>query len=185
MKGKYLILMSIFGLFSMSKTPKIDTPQTPNESIYDIEINSLAGEPINLNDFKGKKILFINVASKCGFTPQYEDLQKLHEQYREDLVLIGVPCNQFGHQEPGSSDEIATFCEKNYGVTFLMTEKVDVKGDAQHPLYQWLTKAEKNGVEDSTVKWNFQKYMVDEEGRLLGVFSSRVKPFDEELISKI
>jgi glutathione peroxidase len=169
----------------MSFTPKISEVKEPVESIYNIEINDLEGNPIDLNDFKGKKILFINVASKCGFTPQYEGLQKLHDQYGDKVVLIGVPCNQFGKQEPGSHEEIAAFCEKNYGVTFLMTEKVDVKGDDQHALYSWLTQKAKNGNQDSSVKWNFQKYLVDEEGRLLDIFSSRVKPLDEEITSKL
>ena len=110
------------------------------KSIYDIEINSLQGKPINLSLFKGKKILFVNVASKCGFTPQYKELQKLHNLYEESLVVIGVPCNQFGKQEPGNSTEINEFCQVNYGVSFLITEKISVKGNEQHPLYSWLTK---------------------------------------------
>jgi glutathione peroxidase len=115
------------------------------KSIYDIEINSLQGKPINLSLFKGKKILFVNVASKCGFTPQYKELQKLHNLYEESLVVIGVPCNQFGKQEPGNSTEINEFCQVNYGVSFLITEKISVKGNEQHPLYSWLTKKNENG----------------------------------------
>ena len=111
-------------------------------NLYDIQINSLQGKPINFGDFKGKHILFVNVASKCGFTPQYKDLEKLYQEYQDDLMVIGVPCNQFGNQEPGSSDEIQEFCQVNYGVSFLITEKVDVKGSNQHPLYAWLTKKE-------------------------------------------
>jgi glutathione peroxidase len=146
------------------------------QSIYGIKINSLQGKPINLSDFKNKKILFVNVASKCGFTPQYKQLQQLHEIYKENLVIIGVPCNQFGKQEPGNSDDIQEFCEINYGVSFLITEKIDVKGNGQHPLYQWLTKKSINGKQNSSVKWNFQKYLVDENGAFLDYFYSITKP---------
>ncbi|MCT4582884.1 MAG: glutathione peroxidase [Flavobacteriales bacterium] len=155
------------------------------EDLYAIKINSLAGEAIQLSKFKGKKILFVNVASKCGYTPQYADLQKLHELHQDKLVIIGVPCNQFGGQEPGNANEIESFCQKNYGVDFLMTEKIDVKGDHQHPLYTWLTSGEKNGVKSSKVKWNFQKYLVDEEGKLLDVFMSNVKPLSKAIVEQL
>jgi len=156
-----------------------------HHSIYDIHINSLMGDPIDLNEFKDKKILFVNVASECGFTPQYEDLQKLHEKYADQLVIIGVPCNQFGGQEPGDAKEISSFCKKNYGVTFLLTEKVDVKGANAHPLYKWLTDKHQNGVMDSEVKWNFQKYLVDQNGHWQEYFSSKVKPLSAELTAAI
>ncbi|MFZ2431979.1 MAG: glutathione peroxidase, partial [Lutibacter sp.] len=145
-------------------------------SIYDISITSLTGEKIDLSKFKGKKILIVNTASECGFTKQFADLQKLHEKYKDKLVIIGVPCNQFGGQEPGNAQEIQSFCQVNYGVTFLMTEKVDVKDDSQHPLYQWLTKKELNGVKSSSVKWNFQKYLIDEQGNLLDYYFSITNP---------
>jgi glutathione peroxidase len=125
--------------------------------------------------------MIVNVASKCGFTPQYKDLQELHELYGEKLMIIGVPCNQFMGQEPGDAEEIATFCERNYGVTFQMTEKVDVKGKDQHPMYTWLTQKSENGSQDSEVKWNFQKYIISENGELLGVFGSKVNPMSEEI----
>lgn len=187
MKKRYLLLMGLIGLLTMSCLPSISEEMLaePTESIYSIKINSLDGNNLNLNDFKGKKILFVNVASKCGFTPQYEELQKLYEKYMDQLVIIGVPCNQFGMQEPGSSSEIAEFCSKNYGVTFPITEKVKVKGSEQHALYSWLTQKSKNGVTDSSVKWNFQKYLVSEEGHLIGVYSSKVKPFDPQIIEAI
>ena len=168
--------------FLRSKKEPITPPKT---SIYDIEITSLSNEAINLSEFKGKKILFVNVASKCGFTPQYKDLQKLHEKYNEKLVIIGVPCNQFLNQEPGTPEEIATFCEKNYGVTFLITEKVDVKGNDKHPLYQWLTEKKHNGKQDSKVKWNFQKYLVSETGELMEVFYSKTNPLSDTIINLI
>jgi len=166
----------MFSLFSKSK-PKT----TPMESIYTIKINALNGNPINLSDYKGKYILFVNVASECGFTGQYEDLQKLYETYQDKLMIIGVPCNQFGGQEPGSANEIQEFCKVNYGVTFLITEKVDVKGDNQHPLYQWLTQQSKNGSSNSSVKWNFQKYLVGKDGQLLDYYFSITKPLSDKI----
>ena len=168
-----------------NKTTETKKEKVMKENLYDIKINDLSGERIKLSEFKGKKILFVNVASKCGFTPQYEGLQELHNTHKDKLVIIGVPCNQFGGQEPGSADEIGAFCQKNYGVEFLMTEKVNVKGDEQHPLYQWLTNQNKNGVKSSEVKWNFQKYLVDEEGNLVDVFLSAVKPMGEQIIEKL
>jgi len=150
-------------------------------SIYDISITSLEGKTIDLNDFKGKKILFVNVASKCGFTSQYKNLQKLHDTYGEKVEIIGIPCNQFGSQEPGSAAEIKEFCTKNYGVSFLMSEKSQVKGANQHPLYKWLTNKSENGIKDSNVSWNFQKYLVDENGKLMQVFKSGVGPMDASI----
>jgi glutathione peroxidase len=150
-------------------------------SIYEIEINSLGGEPIDLAEFKGKKVLFVNVASECGFTPQYAELQELYDAYQDRLVVIGLPCNQFGGQEPGTADEIESFCQKNYGVTFLMTEKIDVKGDNQHPIYTWLTEKDLNGVDNSSVKWNFQKYLIDENGDYIDVFFSMTKPMSDKI----
>ena len=150
-------------------------------SIYDIKINSLQGKPINLKDFEGKHILFVNVASKCGFTPQYKGLEELHQKYKDKLVVIGVPCNQFGSQEPGSSEEIEEFCEVNYGVSFLITEKIDVKGQNQHPLYSWLTNKEFNSKKSSSVKWNFQKYLVDNNGKLIDYYFSITKPTSSKI----
>ncbi len=150
-------------------------------SIYDIKIDSLQGKAVDLNDYKGKHILFVNVASKCGFTPQYRDLEKLYQEYQDKLIVIGVPCNQFGNQEPGSSSEIEEFCQVNYGVSFLITEKVDVKGSNQHPLYEWLTKKGQNAKKSSTVRWNFQKYLVDDEGNLVDFYYSITKPTSSKI----
>jgi glutathione peroxidase len=150
-------------------------------NIYDIKIDSLQGKPINLNDFQNKYILFVNVASKCGFTPQYKGLEQLHQEYKDNLVVIGVPCNQFGSQEPGSADEIEEFCEVNYGVSFLITEKVNVKGQNQHPLYSWLTNKDFNGKKSSSVKWNFQKYLVSPEGKLIDYYFSLTKPLSSKI----
>lgn len=149
--------------------------------IYKIEMNSLQNKPINLSDFKGKYILFVNVASKCGFTPQYKDLEKLHQQYKDKLVVIGVPCNQFGKQEPGNSNQIQEFCEVNYGVSFLITEKIEVKGDNQHPLYTWLTNKSMNNKKSSSVKWNFQKYLVSPQGELIDYYFSITKPTSRKI----
>jgi len=158
--------------------------QTPS-TVYDFSITCIDGKEINLEDYKGKKMLLVNVASKCGYTSQYEGLQTLYEQNIENLVIIGLPCNQFMHQEPGTNKEIKAFCTKNYGVTFPITEKVNVKGDKIHPLYSWLTRKELNGVEESKVKWNFQKYLIDEEGKLVQVFGSKVEPLSQEIIDAI
>ncbi len=162
-----------------------DSVNKASESFYDIKINSLQNKPITLSEFKGKKILFVNVASKCGFTPQYKELQQLQDTYKSNLVVIGVPCNQFGKQEPGNSTEILEFCEVNYGVSFLITEKIDVKGDQQHKLYNWLTKKAINGKQNSTVKWNFQKYLVDEDGEFLDYFYSITKPMSSKITSNL
>ena len=152
-----------------------------NQSIYDIEINALNGKAISLSEFKGKKILFVNVASKCGFTKQYKELQKLSDTYAEELVVIGSPCNQFGGQEPGEASEIQEFCELNFGVTFLLTEKVDVKGSNQHPLYSWLTSKDLNGKKGSSVKWNFQKYLIDENGQIIDYYYSITGPLSSKI----
>ena len=130
-------------------------------SIYDIPINSIDGNEMNLNEYKGKFILFVNVASNCGFTRQYKDLQQLYNENIDKLVVIGVPCNQFGAQEPGTEEQISIFCSEKYDVTFPMTEKISVRGSNQHQLYKWLTSKEFNGRKSSSVKWNFQKYLVD------------------------
>jgi glutathione peroxidase len=145
-------------------------------------IKTIDGEPLNFEKFKGKKLLLVNVASKCGLTPQYKELQELYDKYNGKLEIVGFPCNQFLNQEPGTAEEIKTFCTKNYGVTFTITEKIDVKGKNQHPIYQWLTDKEKNGVESSKVKWNFQKYLIDENGNYIAHFDPTVKPMSEEIL---
>ena len=129
--------------------------------------------------------MFVNVASECGFTNQYEGLQKLYDTYKEDLMVIGVPCNQFGQQEPGTSNQIETFCKKNYGVSFLMTEKIKVKGKEKHPLYEWLTDKKLNGKSNTSVKWNFQKYIVGPEGEYIDYFYSMTKPMSSKITKLI
>ena len=155
--------------------------ETKRQSIYDIGINAINGNPISLIDFKEKKILFVNVASECGFTKQYKELQTLSNKYKEELVVIGSPCNQFGKQEPDDASQIQEFCELNFGVTFLLTEKIDVKGSKQHPLYKWLTSKDLNSKKSSSVKWNFQKYLVDDKGNLIDYYFSITKPMSSKI----
>ena len=155
-------------------------------TLYDFTVKDISGEDYALSQLKGKKVLVVNTASKCGLTPQYEGLQELFETYGgDDFVIIGFPANNFAKQEPGSNEEIATFCKRNYGVTFPMMSKISVKGEDQHPLYQWLTSKSANGLEDSEIGWNFQKYMIDEKGQLVGHFVPQTKPDDEKLVSWI
>ena len=179
---KYIspIIITILTMFSFLS--KSNAQSASSLYAVNISINDLEGNKVDLQTLKGKKVLFVNVASKCGFTSQYKDLQALSEKYKEKLVVIGLPCNQFGNQEPGSSEEIATFCEKNYGVKFLITEKIDVKGDKQHPLYKWLTNKSDNGKVDAGVKWNFQKYLIDEDGKMMDYFMSSTKPLSSKIV---
>ena len=158
---------------------------TSAQSLYDISINNIDGERMDLNKFRGKYILFVNVASKCGFTRQYADLEKLSQKYINELVVIGLPCNQFGGQEPGKAEEIKQFCQENYGVSFPITEKINTKGENIHQLYSWLTSKEKNGNINSTVKWNFQKYLVNKKGELVNYFYSTTSPLSKKIISEI
>ena len=153
-----------------------------HKNLYNINLNTLQGSVFDWNSFKGKKILIVNTASECGFTKQYEDLQKLFERYQDQLQVIGVPCNQFGKQEPGGAEEISEFCSINFGVSFPLSEKVEVKGVNQHDLYKWLTRKEFNGKKNSSVKWNFQKYLIDENGELIDFYYSITKPFSKKIL---
>ncbi len=156
------------------------------KSFYDFKVKDIDGNDFPLSSLKGKKVLVVNTASKCGFTPQYEGLEKLYKEYGgDDFTIIGFPANNFKSQEPGSNEEIAEFCQQNYGVTFPMMAKISVKGDDMHPLYKWLTSKKQNGVMDSEVKWNFQKYLIDEKGKLVKVLYSKVKPESPEIIDWI
>jgi glutathione peroxidase len=155
-------------------------------SVYDFKVPALTGGTIDLSAYKGKKILIVNTASKCGFTPQYEDLQKLYEKYKDKLVIIGFPANDFGQQEPGTNSEIQEFCKKNYGVTFPMAAKVDVIGENTAPLFKYLTdEAIKLGTPAPVIQWNFTKFLIDENGKLIAVFPSKVKPMSEEITSHL
>ncbi len=156
------------------------------KSLYDFKVNTIDGKEFDFSSLKGKKVLIVNTASKCGYTPQYEQLEALYKQYGgEGFEIIGFPANNFMGQEPGSNDEIAEFCKKNYGVTFTMMEKISVKGKDQHPLYAWLTEKTQNGVEDAPVKWNFQKFMIDENGKYVKSIAPGTSPKDEEVIAWI
>jgi glutathione peroxidase len=157
--------------------------QTPG--FYDFKVKTLDGEIFDFSSLRGKKVMIVNTASKCGFTPQYKELEELYENYKDDLVIIGFPANNFMNQEPGTASEIRKFCTMNYGVTFPLMEKISVKGKDMHPVYRWLTSKDRNGVRDSEVKWNFQKYLIDEKGRLVDVVYSREKPMSDKILSWI
>lgn len=156
----------------------------PAQSFYDFKINNIDGAPIRLSDFKGKKILVVNTASECGYTPQYAELEKLYQKYKNKLVVIAFPANNFGGQEPGSNKQIKQFCSKNYGVSFLVAEKVSVKGGDIHPLFQWLT-SQPNPDFKGDINWNFEKFLLDENGKLVHRFRSKVKPLDPAITAAI
>ena len=151
-------------------------------TIYDFKVTSLDGGTINFKDFKGKKVLIVNTASKCGNTPQYAELEKLYKEQNGKLVIVGFPANNFGSQEPGTNDEIKAFCTKNYGVTFPMAAKVSVKGNDIAPIFKWLTNKAENGVLDAEIKWNFTKFLLDENGALIAKFDSNVSPMSDEIV---
>ena len=151
------------------------------KTIYDYKVESLDGKEINFAEFKGKKILIVNTASECGFTPQYADLETLSKDYKDKLVVVGFPANNFGGQEPGSNAEIGAFCQKNYGVTFPMAAKVSVKGDDTAPIFKYLTEKDLNGVKNTTILWNFTKFLLDENGKLIDSFISTTKPTSESI----
>ncbi|MEI6151795.1 MAG: glutathione peroxidase [Chitinophagia bacterium] len=155
---------------------------TNAQSIHNFTVKSIDGKTLNLASFKGKKILIVNTASKCGYTPQYEGLEKVYEQYKDKLVILGFPCNQFGGQEPGTNEEIVAFCKKNYGVSFPLADKIDVKGDNIAPIYQWLTMKSKNGILDASIGWNFNKFLIDENGKMMAYFPSNIKPDSEDIL---
>lgn len=179
MQTKKNILLIAFILISVG----IVQAQT---SFYDLKAKTIEGNDFDFSSLKGKKVLIVNTASKCGYTPQYQDLEKLFQAYKDkNFVIIGFPANNFMHQEPGTNADIKEFCTKNYGVTFQIMEKVSVKGDDIDPVYQWLTQKEKNGKMDSEVKWNFQKYMIDEKGNLVDVAYSKEKPMDDKIVNWI
>ncbi len=155
------------------------------QSIYDFKLKSISGKEINLADYKGKKLMVVNTASKCGFTPQLEALEQMHKTYGDKLAIIGVPSNDFANQDPASEKEISEFCQVNYGVSFVMTEKMHVKGAGKHPFYQWLTSKKLNGKASVPVFWNFQKFLIDENGKFMDWFMSFTKPNDPKIINKI
>ena len=176
---KTIVLMMVSLLFAVSL-------EAQNKSFYDFAVKTIDGKEFSLSSLKGKKVLVVNVASKCGLTPQYAQLEKLYEKYKDkDFVIIGFPANNFMGQEPGSNEEIAQFCSLNYGVTFPMMAKISVKGKEIAPLYQWLTEKKLNGKEDASVQWNFQKFMIDENGNWVGFASPKESPFSEKIVTWI
>lgn len=160
--------------------------EAQDNSIHQFKVKKIDGTELDMKTLAGKKILIVNTASKCGFTPQYADLEKLYKKYgNNSFIILGFPANNFREQEPGTNEQIMEFCQINYGVTFPMMEKISVKGDDMAPIYQWLTKKENNGVMDSDVKWNFQKYMIDETGKLVDMVGSAKSPFSDKIIKWI
>lgn len=156
------------------------------QNLYQFKVTDLSGNEYDFASLKGKKVMIVNTASKCGLTPQYKDLQAIYDQYKDqNFVIVGFPANNFMEQEPGNNEEIATFCERNYGVTFPMMDKISVKGDDMAPIYQFLTQKDKNGVQDSEVEWNFQKYLLNEKGEVVKVISPRTLPTDKEIVDWI
>jgi glutathione peroxidase len=155
------------------------------QSIYDFKVQGLSGDSINFKDFKGKKLMIVNTASHCGNTPQYKDLETLYEKYKDKLTIVGFPANNFGAQEPGTNAEIVEFCKKNFGVSFPMAAKVSVKGDDIHPLFSYLVaEAEKMGI-TNPIKWNFTKFLLDENGKLIAVIHNKTSPMSDEVTSKL
>ncbi len=187
----YLInLLFLFTTCNHSKATKphqeMSVNTKPSQTFHTFTIASLNNKSvINMRDYEGKKILLVNVASRCGYTSQYSDLQKLNERFGDVVQVIGVPCNQFMGQEPGTNSEIAQFCQKNYNVTFPLTDKIHVRGENQHPIYQWLTNKNLNGLDDFSVSWNFNKFLIDENGKLMNHFGSNTNPLSEELLNAI
>ncbi len=152
------------------------------QCIYDFKVTTISGDTLDLASLQGLKVLIVNTASKCGLTPQYEELETLYQKYKnQDFVIIGFPANDFGKQEPGSNEEIRSFCQLNYGVSFPMMAKISVKAPNQHPLYQYLTQKSQNGFSDNEVKWNFQKYLIGRDGKLEGVISPKVSPLNTQI----
>lgn len=156
-----------------------------NGSIHSFKVKSIEGGTIDFAKFKGKKILIVNTASKCGFTPQYEALQKVYDQYKDKLVIVGFPANNFGGQEPGSDGDIQEFCKARFGVKFPLASKVSVKGEDMAPIYQWLTSKAKNGVLDADIKWNFNKFLLDENGKMIAYFPSKVTPDSDDILKYV
>lgn len=198
MKNTIIIILLMISLFSckmdqakekiveMNRLENTLSDQEKSENIYQFEVNDLYGYKFDFSTLKGKKIMVVNTASECGLTPQYEDLQKLYDTYKDNnFVIVGFPANNFGHQEPGTDVEIAKFCKDNYGVSFPMMSKISVKGDDMHRVYKFLTQKEKNGYADSEIAWNFQKYLIDKKGELVKVIEPKMLPTDPSIVSWI
>jgi glutathione peroxidase len=187
MKKHIIVACAVFAAAIYSTAQVNNKPENRApvmKTLYDFKATDIEGKEFDMSQLKGKKVMIVNVASECGYTPQYAQLEELYERYKDKgLVILGFPCNQFAGQEPGDEEKIKSFCQKNYGVTFPLFSKIDVKGKDQHPIYQWLTEKELNGVENSEVSWNFNKYLIDGEGHYVKHLKSGVTPLDEEVLS--
>lgn len=188
MKKTFLILSAAFAV-ACGNVEQAESQNQSTENVktmkdfYSLKSETLEGEPFDFSTLKGKRVIIVNTASECGYTPQYADLQKLYEEYKgENFEIIGFPANDFGQQEPGSAEEIKSFCQKNYGVTFPMMHKIVTKGEKIDPVYEWLTSASVNGVSDAEVKWNFHKFLIDENGKWVASLTSDVNPMDDKII---
>lgn len=184
----FVTILTLFSCQNQAQNNKKMETQAAvkTETIYQFKVTDLYGKEFDFASLKGKKILIVNTASECGLTPQYKDLENIYEKYKNlNFVIVGFPANNFGAQEPGSNEQIAKFCEMNYGVTFPMMEKISVKGEDIHELYTFLTQKSRNGLQDSEVEWNFQKYLINEEGQLIKVLSPRVLPTDAAIVGWI
>ncbi len=179
-KIPFVALLSLFSAKVFSQSPV-----TPPVDFYSLTSKTITGDVFKFDKLKGKMVLIVNTASKCGYTPQFADLEELNSLYKGKIVILGFPSNDFGAQDPGSNLDIKEFCEANYGVTFTMMEKTSVKGDSKNNIYKWLTDKSKNGWNTTEPSWNFGKYLIDEKGRLVAFYPSRVKPTDNEIVSKI
>jgi glutathione peroxidase len=181
----FLVAISAFTALACtqikSKPESYETMKT-SDDFYQFKLKSIDGDIIDFSRFKGKKVLIVNVASNCGFTTQYAELEELHKKYGDKIAVLGFPCNQFGGQEPGSAAEIKSFCSSNFGVSFQLFDKVDVKGSSQSPLYKWLGSKELNGWNEELPGWNFCKYLIDEKGQLIRYYNSRVKPMSQDIV---
>jgi glutathione peroxidase len=189
---KSLLLLGVLaacGLSSTSSKPAASTPAMTETAaaatVYDFTMKAIDGKDVKLSQYKGKKLLIVNTASECGYTPQYKELEELYKKHGDKVTVLGFPANNFGGQEPGTNEQISTFCEKNYGVTFPLFSKVSVKGDDTAPLYKFLSDKAKNGAVSDAPSWNFCKYLVDEQGHVVAFYPSKVKPMSEELIAAI
>jgi glutathione peroxidase len=179
-----IIVAALFGFRKYRMSIRAELISAAPTNFYDLKYADIHGREVSMSEYKGKYVLCVNVASKCGNTPQYKELQQLYEKHRDKLVVIGFPCNQFLGQEPGSAKDIEEFCTKEYGVTFPLASKLDVKGSSQHPVYTWLTSKELNGVSNATVEWNFHKFLVSPDGKWLQSFSAKSNPMHVEVSLK-
>jgi glutathione peroxidase len=178
-----LLILGCFNTVQVAPPVNEQTSAPSMKSFHTLTATDIHGASVSMSAYAGKKVMVVNTASECGYTPQYKQLQELYDQYREKgLVILGFPCNDFGGQEPGSEAQIEQFCQKNYGVTFPLMGKVSIKGDAPSPIYRWLISKAENGAMDTSVKWNFHKFLIDEQGHLVKALGSGVEPFDEEVI---